>query len=111
MPPSKFEADSTLRFRVRRASFFFCLFPLASSCSNHYFRAYAIIDFLANRLFFLNTVTYMSRPLCFTFRRYVVSGSTYLCVINFMMAPYRKMPTLDSLSLSLSSSSPPAKKK
>ena len=36
---------------------FFSLFPLASSCSNAYIRAYAIIDFLADRLVFLNTVT------------------------------------------------------
>ena len=56
MPPSKFEANPMLRLRVKRASF--SLFTLASSCSNAYFRAYAIIDFLADRFVFLNTVTY-----------------------------------------------------
>ena len=55
MPPSKFEANLTLRLRVKRTSF--SLFTLASSCSNAYFRAYAIIDFLADQLVFLNTVT------------------------------------------------------
>ena len=40
MPPSKFEANPTLRVRVKRSSF--SLFPLASSCSNADFRAYAI---------------------------------------------------------------------
>ena len=54
---SKFEANQMLRLRVRRSSF--SLFPLASSCSNAYFCAYAIIDFLADRLVFLNTVTYV----------------------------------------------------
>ena len=38
--------------RVRRASF--SLFPLVSSCLNDYFRMYAIIDFLANWLGFVN---------------------------------------------------------
>ena len=56
MLPSKFEANQTLRRGVKRASFSF--FTLASSCSNAYFRAYAIIDFLADRLVFLNMVTY-----------------------------------------------------
>ena len=55
MPPSKFEANPTLRVQVKRASF--SLFTLASSCLNAYFRAYAIINFLAERLVFLNTVT------------------------------------------------------
>ena len=55
MPPSKFEANPTLSLRVRRASF--SLFPLASSCLNNYFHVYSIIDFLANRLVFVNTVT------------------------------------------------------
>ena len=32
---------------------------LASSCSNDYFHAYAIIYFLANRLVFQNMVTYI----------------------------------------------------
>ena len=53
MPPSKFEANPTLHLWVKRASF-----SLASSCLNDYFRAYVIIDFLSNRLVFLNTVTY-----------------------------------------------------
>ena len=56
MPPSKFEANLTLLLRVRRATF--SSFPLASPCLNDYFRVYTIIDFLANRLVFLNTVTY-----------------------------------------------------
>ena len=55
MPLSKFEANLTLRLGVKRAPF--SLFTLASSCSNAYFRAYAIIDLLADRLVFLNTVT------------------------------------------------------
>ena len=57
MPPSKFEANPTLRRGVKRVSF--SLFSLASSCTNAYFLAYAIIDFLADRLAFLNTVTYV----------------------------------------------------
>ena len=57
MPPSKFEANPTLHRGVKRASF--SLFTLASSCANAYFRAYAIIDVLADRLVFLNTVTYV----------------------------------------------------
>ena len=56
MPSSKFEANPTLRRGVKHASF--SLFTLASSCANAYFRAYAIIDFLGDRLVFLNTVTY-----------------------------------------------------
>ena len=56
MPPSKFEANPMLRRGVKRASF--SLFTLASSCASAYFRVYAIIDFLADRLVFLNTVTY-----------------------------------------------------
>ena len=55
MPPSKFEANSTLHRGVKRASF--SLFTLASSCANTYYRVYAIIDFLADQLVFLNTVT------------------------------------------------------
>ena len=45
MPPSKFEANPTLCLRVKRTSF--SLFTLASSCLNAYFRASAIINFLA----------------------------------------------------------------
>ena len=56
MTSSKFEVNLMLRLPVRRASF--SLFPLASSCSNDYFCMYVIIDFLANRLVFPNTVTY-----------------------------------------------------
>ena len=56
MPPSKFEANPTLRLGVKRASF--SLFTLASLCANAHFRAYAIIDFLADQLVFLNTVTF-----------------------------------------------------
>ena len=55
MLPSKFEANLMLSLRVKRASF--SLFPLMSLCSNTYIRAYARIDFLADRLVFLNTVT------------------------------------------------------
>ena len=54
MPPSKFEANLALRRGVKRVFFVYisvfvleCVFP-----------AYAIIDFLADRLVFLNTVTY-----------------------------------------------------
>ena len=57
MPPSKFEASRG----VKRASF--SLFTLASSCANAYFRAYAIIDFIADRLVFLNTVTNIQAPI------------------------------------------------
>ena len=53
MPPSKYEANPTLRRGVKRASF--SLFTLVSSCANTYFRAYAIIDFLTDRLVFLIT--------------------------------------------------------
>ena len=56
MPPSKFEANQMFRLRVKCT--FFSFFPLASSCLNAYFRAYAIIDFLADRLVFLNNVTF-----------------------------------------------------
>ena len=55
MPPSKYEANPTLCLRVNA---FLYLFPLASLCSNDYFRAYVIIDFLANWLVFLNMVTF-----------------------------------------------------
>ena len=57
MPPSKFEANPTLRLRVRHASL--SLFPVASSCSNDCFHVYAKIYFLANQLFFPNTVKYI----------------------------------------------------
>ena len=56
MPPSNFEANLTLHLRVRHA--IFSLFPFASSSSNDYFHMCVIIDFLANRLVFLNTVSY-----------------------------------------------------
>ena len=56
MPPSKFEANPMLRPRVKCASF--SLFTLASLCSNAYFHAYAIIDFLADRLVFLHILGY-----------------------------------------------------
>ena len=48
MPTSIFEANPTLHLRVKCTSFF--LFTLVFLCSNMYFRAYAIIDFLADRL-------------------------------------------------------------
>ena len=35
-----------------------------STCSNDYFHVYAKIDFLANRLFSPNTVTYVHRGEC-----------------------------------------------
>ena len=54
---SEFEANLTFCLGVKRASF--SLFTLASSCSNAYFQAYTIIDFLADLLVFLNTVTYI----------------------------------------------------
>ena len=54
MLSSKFGANLTLRLRVKCASFSF--FPLASSCSND-FHTHVIINFLANWLVFLNTVT------------------------------------------------------
>ena len=57
MPPSKFEASPTHSLRVKCSSF--SVLPLASLCSNVYLHAYAIIDFLAGRLVFLNTVTYI----------------------------------------------------
>ena len=61
MPPSKFEANPMLHLRVKYA-----LFQLASSCSNDYFRACAIINFLANQLVLLNTVTNACQMLLFT---------------------------------------------
>ena len=57
MPPSKFEASPMFSLRVKYYSF--SVFPLASLCSNVYLHAYAIIDFLSDRLVFLNTVTYI----------------------------------------------------
>ena len=56
MPLSKFEANPMLHLRVKRSSF--SVFPLVSSCSNVYFRTYAIIYFLADQLVFLNMVTF-----------------------------------------------------
>ena len=61
MPPSKFEANLMLHHGVKHASF--SLFTLASSCVNAYFRSYAIIHFLADRLVFLNTVTYSTQSI------------------------------------------------
>ena len=60
MPASKFEANPTLR--ILEDVLFFALFALASLCSNDYFRTYATIDFLANRLGFSNMVTYNTPP-------------------------------------------------
>ena len=52
----QFEANPSLRLRVKHASF--SLLPLTSSCSNAYFHTYVIIDFLADWLvFLLNMVT------------------------------------------------------
>ena len=56
MPSSKFEANPMLSLQVRHA--FFSLFLLASLCLNDYLRSHVIIDFLANRLVFVNTVTF-----------------------------------------------------
>ena len=76
MPLSKFEANPTLRLRVKRA--FFSSFPLASSCLNDYFRVYAILDFLAKQLIFLNTVTCLSgvyhKPYPCTYRSLLYPG-------------------------------------
>ena len=57
IPLSKLEGYLTLTLGVRRASF-----SLASSYLNDYFRAYTIIDFLANRLVLVNMVTYVPHP-------------------------------------------------
>ena len=56
MPSSKFEANPMLHLQVKCSSF--SVFPLVCSCSNAYFRTYAIIYFLADQLVFLNTVTF-----------------------------------------------------
>ena len=56
MLPSKFENNPTLRLQVKSSSI--SLFTLASLCSKVYFRAYTVIDFLADRLVVLNMVTY-----------------------------------------------------
>ena len=58
MPLSKFEANLMLRLPVRHTPLF--LFPLVSLCSNNYFSAYAIIDYLDNQLTFPNVVTYVA---------------------------------------------------
>ena len=50
MPLSKFETNLILCVQVRCASF--SLYSLASLCLNDDFRAYVIIDFLANQLVF-----------------------------------------------------------
>ena len=81
MPPSKFEANLTLRLRVKRTSFY--LFTLASSCSNAYFRAYAIIDFLADRLVFLNTVTNLE--LQKIGRAYTKEAGSFKCMSNIKL--------------------------
>ena len=54
MLPSKFEGNPDAPSTSKTLFFFF----IASSRSNAYFRAYAIINFLADRLVFLNTVTH-----------------------------------------------------
>ena len=79
MPPSKFEANPTLCLRVKRASF--SLFTLA--CSNAYFRAYAIIDFLADWLVFLNTVTNME--LQKIGRAYTKEAGSFKCMSNIKL--------------------------
>ena len=81
IPPSKFEANPTFRLRVKRASF--SLFTLASSCSNAYFRAYAIIDFLADRLVFLNTVTNLE--LQKIGRAYTKEAGSFKCMSNIKL--------------------------
>ena len=53
IPLSKLEGYLMLTLGGRRASF-----PLASSCLNDFFRAYTIPVYLANRLVFINMVTY-----------------------------------------------------
>ena len=59
MLPSKYEANPTLRLS---SSSKMRLFFLAFSCSNDYFRAYAIIKILANWFVFPNMVTYYYLP-------------------------------------------------
>ena len=81
MPPSKFEANLTLRLRVKRTSF--SLFTLASSCLNAYFRAYAIINFLADRLVFLNTVTNLE--LQKIGRAYTKEAGSFKCMSNIKL--------------------------
>ena len=81
MPASKFEANPTLHLRVKRASF--SLFTLASSCSNAYFCAYAIIDFLADRLVFLNTVTNLELPKIG--RAYNKEAGSFKCMSNIKL--------------------------
>ena len=81
MSPSKFEANLTLRLRVKRTSFY--LFTFASSCSNAYFRAYAIIDFLADRLVFLNMVTNLE--LQKIGRAYTKETGSFKCMSNIKL--------------------------
>ena len=81
MPLSKFEANLTLRLRVKRTSF--SLFTLASSCSNAYFRAYAIIDFFADRLVFLNMVTNLE--LQKIGRAYTKEAGSFKCMNNIKL--------------------------
>ena len=90
MPPSKFEANLTLRLHVRHAYFF-----LSVSCSNDYFRSYTIIDFLANWLVFLNTVTYVHVLLIVT---------TYLQPFLILLSIYDPLFVFSSAVLTMSSS-------
>ena len=54
---SKFEANLMHSLQARFTSS--SLFPLVSSSLNDYFHAYAIIDFIANQLVFINMITYI----------------------------------------------------
>ena len=76
--PSKFEVNPMLRLRVKHASF-----TLVSSCLNVYFRAYAIIDFLADRLVFLNTVTNLE--LQKIGRAYTKEVGSFKCMSNIKL--------------------------
>ena len=81
MPPSKFEANLTLCLRVKHASF--SLVTLASSCSNAYFRVYAIIDFLTDQLVFRNTVTNLE--LQKIGRAYTKEAGSFKCMSNIKL--------------------------
>ena len=79
MPPFKFEANPMLGLQVKRTSF--SLFTLASSCLNAYFRAYVIINFLADWLVFLNTVTNLEK----FGRAYTKEAGSFKCMSNIKL--------------------------
>ena len=94
MPPSKLEANPTLRRVVKYASF--SLFKLASSCANAYSRAYTIFDFLADRLVFLNTVSYLH---CLSIIVARVVNQVKLCF--FTSINLHMFPSIGKFSLSI----------